>query len=200
MGRLALRHRPAFGAALILASGALLWAGCNVERDYKVLSFFFDGVPEPAGAVADGQRGPTRIGDPARMAATGAVSAHSAYTERRCSECHGDRARFGFRTEGFAETTASVCADCHASALEAPRLHGPVALGACLLCHEPHVSSHPLLLVDASPALCLACHEDEMRVAAPSPGHEDLARDCLECHDGHGGDDPYFLRSPRPAG
>lgn len=194
MGRLATRHRPTLGAALALASGALLWAGCSVERDYELLSFFFDGVPEPAPAMVDGEPGPTRLGRTARISTTGAVSVHSAYLERRCAECHGDKARYGFRTEGFSKMGSSICLDCHQDSLEMPRVHGPVAVGECLLCHEPHVSTHPKLLVEASPGLCLACHDLELEEAAPTPQHADLARDCLECHYGHGGDDLFFLK------
>jgi len=81
----------------------LLWGGCSLERDYAMLSFFFDGVPAPmseseaealssAGGASGGSAGSSSI-----------VSAHSAYRERRCAECHGERARFGFQTAGFSD-------------------------------------------------------------------------------------------------
>lgn len=200
MGRRARRHRLASGAALIIASGAIVWSGCDVDRNHGTLSFFFDGVPEPAPTMVDGAPGSSPFGRASRVSPGGAVSAHSAYLERRCTECHGERARFGFTTDGFANMGADTCIDCHEPALDMRLLHGPVAIGECLMCHEAHVSANPLLLIEPSPALCLACHDQEMLAEGPTPHHADLARDCLDCHHGHGGDEPYFLRPPEPEG
>jgi hypothetical protein len=56
------------------------------------------------------------------------------------------------------------------------------------------VSSYPKLLVDASPSLCLSCHDPVLMGDLSLPTHDDLERDCLECHLGHGGADRYFIR------
>ncbi|MHC5113350.1 MAG: cytochrome c3 family protein [Planctomycetota bacterium] len=178
-------------------AGAVVWCGCSIERDYEILSFFFDGVPEPGSAdAAAGAGGGAGAGG--ALFAGGMVSGHTAYRERRCAWCHGDAAQYGFQTIGFSSLSETVCLDCHTDSLEHTYLHGPVAVGACLFCHEPHVSRFPSLLVDESPELCLACHQFEFEGQPVSEVHADPTRDCLECHTGHGGDHHYFLR-PGPA-
>jgi len=176
---------------VVATASVLTWHGCSVERDYETLSFFFDGVPQP-GALGDESAAGDRDGRELVLGPN--VSVHSAYLERRCTECHGDKASFGFTTEGFSDLDEAVCLKCHQEAIELPRLHGPVAVGECLICHEPHVSRYPTLLVDDSPALCTQCHTGELEADPTTAGHADPARNCLDCHYGHGGTEQYFTR------
>jgi predicted CXXCH cytochrome family protein len=171
--------------ALVIAGLCLAWPGCSVEKNYELLSFFFDGVPDPNAPVTRGGIGTAVV----------IASAHSAFADRRCEACHGSTVGFGVVVTGFAELDASVCPTCHTGiADEYPRLHGPVAGGECLWCHEPHESRYPNLQAWASPELCLGCHRLELESMAQPPEHEDLARDCLDCHMAHGGEHRYFLR------
>ena len=189
----AARRRAGAGAAL---AAAALCAACSIEKNYELLSLFFDGVPRP-GTAPSGAASERRPGDRASAAA---VSAHSAYAERRCGECHGDQARFGLFGTGVSKLDASVCLNCHGQVLdEHPLLHGPVAARACLWCHQPHDSPQPFLLAAASPSLCLQCHRFQLQGAPPTPPHQDMQRDCLECHRGHGGAQRYFLREVEAA-
>ncbi|MHC4448399.1 MAG: cytochrome c3 family protein, partial [Planctomycetota bacterium] len=180
-------------------AAAALWAGCSVEKHYALLSFFFDGVPDPSAADARTAAG----GGGGGSVSAAAVSAHSAYAKRRCADCHGGDARFGLFASGFTRLDATVCMGCHGDVLEEhPRIHGPVASGECLWCHKPHESRQPHLLTRAPPDLCLGCHGFEVEAAPRTPSHEDLGADCLRCHHGHGGEERYFLRaatSPPPA-
>lgn len=183
-------------ASTIVAAAAatVLWSACSVEKDYETLSFFFDGVPESGSEeAADGAGGAAGISG----AGTGPVSSHSAYVDRRCESCHGDRASFGFYTTGFSDLGDDTCLPCHSDVDQGfDQVHGPVAAGLCLGCHEAHISRYPKLLVDASPSLCLGCHGTELdQSPRPSPAHADLGRDCLDCHGGHGGSGTYLLRA-----
>ena len=189
------RERPAGAAALAIAA-VLVWGGCSVEKHYKVLSFFFDGVPEPSSVGVGDRAGDD--GARSRTVPAVLVSWHRAYVERRCSVCHGDKTSFGFTTTGFTDLDSSACIRCHDDAMDEAFLHGPVAAGACTACHEPHESRYPRLLVAVSPSLCLQCHASELELEPITPGHEDPAQDCLECHLAHGGDDRYFLRRAPP--
>ena len=179
---------------MLAALAALaVWSGCSLERDYEVLTFFFDGVPVPDSRLSEEElerRSSMRFagggGDP--------VSKHLAYVERRCFECHGDQANYGFTTEGFSSLGDGICMTCHGEAVDYDVLHGPVAAGACLTCHEAHVSRFSSLLVNEPTALCLDCHGEEMRAVPRSPMHADLERACLDCHDAHGGIDRSFTR------
>ncbi|MHC4979930.1 MAG: cytochrome c3 family protein [Planctomycetota bacterium] len=175
-----------------VAIAVAVFVGCSVEKHYELLSFFFDGVPDPVTGVPSGTGARGAEGRPAPLAI---VSSHSAFAERRCEDCHGDTGGFDLVVTGFAELDATVCGNCHAQVTEEyPRMHGPVTAEECLWCHWPHESPYPYLLAQASPDLCLGCHGFELRGLPQPPEHEDLGRDCLDCHHGHGGPQRYFLR------
>lgn len=180
--------------ASILIGGLLIWTGCSVEKNYEVLSFFFDGVPEPnAGAV--GERRPGAAG----AGALPIVSAHEAYVERRCDECHRGAGQFGLVAEGFGEIDAGVCMNCHGDVpREYPVMHGPVAAKECLWCHRAHESPYEHLLATPSPELCLDCHSFGVMSGPQIPEHMDLERSCLDCHLGHGGQTRWLLRESWP--
>jgi predicted CXXCH cytochrome family protein len=189
------RTRRRVGAAVIvIGAGGALWSGCSVEKHYEVLSFFFDGVPDP-NAPAGGRL--VASGTPG--VALAVVSQHSAFEERRCSECHGKTGEFAFRVSGFSDLSSAVCMKCHADVMEEHEvIHGPVAAQECLWCHQPHESPYEDLLSYTAPKLCLDCHSLGLMGSPPIPEHMDLERSCLECHFGHGGATRAMLR-PAPA-
>ena len=186
------RRRP-FAAAIVMLMcvPALSWLGCSVEKHYNVLSFFFDGVPDPrvVSASADAVFIAKQTG--------GVYYVHEPYAREGCAECHGDS------PGGIMVSTVdpAVCLKCHASVTDAHRvMHGPVAANACLWCHAPHESTIKPLLRTTAPQLCSQCHGPNMMGDPTSPVHADLSRDCLECHKGHGGADRFFLTSAPGAG
>jgi predicted CXXCH cytochrome family protein len=187
--RFARRWRSTPALVLVIVG---LWGGCSVERHYAVLSVFFDGVPDP-NAPKRPVRGTGEV-------AVGIVSSHLAFEERRCDECHAQTARFSFSVDGFTGLDGTVCLKCHAEVTsEHPDMHGPVVANACLWCHEAHESPFAHLLRTEGPEMCLSCHEFAEDVDARVPEHQDLTRDCLECHGAHGGNDQYFLNPVEPA-
>jgi predicted CXXCH cytochrome family protein len=186
-GRVGLR-----AALIAILAGAATWGGCSAEKRYGVLSFFFDGVPAPGAGY-----GVSEPGAPEPPGAVLVASAHSAFTEERCSECHGETAAFGLVATGFGGLESDSCLPCHEEPVEADaHVHGPVAANECLWCHRAHESEHAYLLVKASPEMCLDCHRFEMRGPRQPPEHTDLERDCLDCHLGHQAKDRYLLRPP----
>lgn len=192
-----LARRLILGATIII--GAFVWYGCSIERDYKTLSFFFDGVPDPN--APGGLARDNAAAGGSDTVALAEMSAHSAFVERRCGDCHGKSASFGFRVTGFSKLDSKVCLKCHTDIMQQYRyLHGPVAASACLFCHDPHESRYRSLLLNDAPNLCLKCHGTtfrQMQRENPIPQHEDMTRSCLDCHLGHGGDTTSFLR-PQP--
>src|SRR5437868_12147121 len=78
------------GSCLIAAALLCLLAlfvGCSTEKRYKVLSFFFDGVPNPhaPAASAQGELDSQQPGAAVRPIAY----IHKPYGENKCNECHG---------------------------------------------------------------------------------------------------------------
>ncbi len=159
------------------------WTGCSVERNYELLSFFFDGVPNPNALPIL-----AAAGDPATIRASATYSAHTPYLEGQCVQCHGQ----GFTMGGI---DPGICLDCHGDVPDQHRfMHGPVASGACVVCHVPHESAYPHLLKSDAQAVCAQCHAPEMLSVDRVPEHGDPGTSCLRCHTGHGDDRRYMLR------
>ncbi len=168
----------AVGAVLALA----VVMGCSVTKgNYKTLSFFFDGVPDPA--LTDGTVSRVEGGQVVSM------SLHRPYAEEKCEACHRTRYR-------PTRNDSSICLPCHAPVKgEHSHMHGAVVADACLWCHNPHESSRTFLLRDVDRKVCGQCHTTAMLNSTRVPEHADASRGCLECHSGHGGSTSFMLRA-----
>lgn len=111
---------------------------------------------------------------------------------RFCRQCHA--AGSSFRARRYHKPIPQLCYDCHEDHRTSNKyVHGPVAVGACLFCHRPHVSTFKHLLKVSQPRLCLRCHEKENYPL--SEIHQDVSDQlCTECHDPHGSADSLFLK------
>ncbi len=184
---------------------ALVLAGCSPTARHQLLTFFLDGVPPPGGdtASAEAEVSPQFITDDARrVVARPRMILHEPYRSSPCTTCH-PRDRSFFLGEDF--DRRGQCFSCHEHVAfrdelaGARLLHGPVALGECLVCHDPHESLHRGLLVAADPDLCLDCHQREAVLASGTHrGLDAAAPTCLPCHDPHGGNQPFFIRERAP--
>jgi predicted CXXCH cytochrome family protein len=158
----------------------LVLLGCSDARQrYRVLSLFFDGVPDPDAQAAG----------PARKNAIGqTVYLHKPYEDKKCDACHLNSSDIFQR----AKIRPDACMTCHSAVQSEHKVtHGPVASNLCLYCHSPHHSIQPHLLKMAAPKLCTQCHET---LGPNPPEHKDPKADCISCHSGHGGDDRRFIR------
>jgi predicted CXXCH cytochrome family protein len=116
-------------------------------------------------------------------------SAHKPWLEEHCEECHTRTLKLGNRD-------SDLCLKCHANkTAEHENMHGPVAVGACLWCHDPHNSAYASLLKAPAREVCSQCHATATLNAERVPAHAQADRSCLECHDGHGGKERFFLRA-----
>jgi predicted CXXCH cytochrome family protein len=180
------RALPRWGAwpvcVVILAVCACLLFACSIQKNYKTLSFFFDGVPDP-----NAPANPTHPGGVPDITQSPTYTAHKPWKEERCEECHTRTLKMGSRD-------SDLCLKCHAEkTTQYERMHGPVAVGACLWCHNPHNSAYAHLLKAPAREVCSQCHTQAMLSAESVPAHAQADRSCLECHDGHGGSERFFL-------
>ncbi len=182
---------------------ACMWSGCTAQRRYRVLSFFFDGVPDPnapPGLASTGEESDTANGSVAVKRAV--VYVHKPYADNECDSCHvGATGQF----EDFKKLESSICMKCHSKVpTRYPVMHGPVAAVECLWCHVPHESTIKGMLKEPAPAVCMQCHDRELLSANP-PEHMIADKSCLDCHLPHGGPKHKLLRedmalqSPAPA-
>ena len=143
-----------------------------------------------------------RARDQRKKVAKVARFTHGPFAAEECIRCHDLRGASGFRGSGGGSTSASagtdlaeagrlqmpvteLCLRCHSDySVDAPAnadfwIHGPVAAGWCVLCHQPHSSEYPNLLVYEPPArLCTQCHDrselldtEEHLPATPEDGY-----------------------------
>ncbi len=175
-------HRRIVAALCLLAA---LGAGCNTATGHRVLRLFFDGVPEPkaAPAAVAAASGAQPAAEPRRV---GRVE-HEPYAAKECEACHDAK-----RTNSLVLPPEKLCFQCHDFDLSRKYVHGPLAAGGCLLCHDPHTSPYRHLLKSESDGFCLSCHD--RRDLSKVEGHESPRTDCTSCHEAHMSDKKYLLK------
>ncbi|MBA3016164.1 MAG: cytochrome C [Desulfobulbaceae bacterium] len=201
--------RYAFNGRIILVIGLFLaLTGCfkmDPLAKHKVLTSLFDGVPElpPVEELCKdniedlfNKYYEQRItaaetgdftGTDADKAQTG--SKHRPWAEKNCISCHNFQADNKLKLP-----TNEICSLCHKNLIQGKNVHGPVAVGACLACHDPHTSGNPSLLKKSLATICFKCHK-EKRLADDM--HNKIVSHnmlCVDCHNPHSGNLHYFLK------
>ncbi|MBL7187936.1 MAG: hypothetical protein ISS70_16560 [Phycisphaerae bacterium] len=168
---------------LLLISLEILLVSCDQVKHRDVLTFLLDGVEPltPQGL----ENGPFDSNEgPAQAAQVPAWYVHE--PSKDCTNCHDTRRQS--RSAGKAYLIAPVpglCYDCHDDrTVSAKFVHGPVAVGQCLFCHNPHKSRAGHLLKAAEPNLCYLCHDADAIAAIPAHSTGQPSA-CTDCHDPH---------------
>jgi len=179
------------GLAIFAVAVAAALAGCSIQKNYKTLSFFFDGVPDP-NAPAPSAGNEKSFAPSLATPAAARMFRHKPYAEQKCAECHTPDKKQLVALKG------ELCLKCHQKqATQYPVMHAPMAAGQCLWCHEPHESDLPRLLKTTAPELCLQCHDRDL-LPARIAEHQSEKANCLTCHLGHGGVKRSMLRADNP--
>ena len=172
-----------------------LIASCTPSKRHRVLSFFFDGVPPLPGRVETQTSGNGQSLDVRRRPPEPVWFVHE--PQDNCVQCHGEREQRNFSRE--VHLTAPVphlCYGCHETMSSLSGwIHGPVAAGQCVLCHDPHRSRFPFLLKKAVPELCLQCHQSLETVENHTSSSYEA---CLDCHSGHASVSKHLLKAGSP--
>ncbi len=176
-------------SAMVIAMVAIfLTTGCEPKTRYQVLSFFFDGVPDPE-VVAAREKARESASGEGQKTAEGEKphpSTHGPYGARMCSACHDPF------TNQLLERKTQLCLKCHTFP-PVRREHGPFAAGDCLACHDPHRASNPFLLVGSAKDFCLNCHDaKEVFSRKAHQGNKNVS--CTVCHTPHGSNSDFFLK------
>lgn len=168
---------------------------CTPEKKIKVLSFFFDGVPDPTKKTEE----VIEINTEYEWAKINTVDTknkkptsydHKPFAEEKCGSCHDE----GF-SNALVKPIPNLCYSCHEDInTKYQTLHGPVASGNCMACHAHHQSKFEKLLPREGQELCLFCHESYQ--VFKNKKHEKIGdKNCTECHDPHGGENRGLLKA-----
>ena len=171
---------------------AFVIANCSLQKHYKTLSFFFDGVPKPGTDTLNIEDTikPITTPDSVYLALNTPVTyVHEPYRVRQCEMCHSKNS-----IGSFTNNQPELCYQCHDNiGNNFSVLHGPVAAGLCTDCHNPHSSQNSKLLIQTSENLCFTCHDPEI-VKQDNMHNISVETQCINCHNPHGGDNEFVLR------
>lgn len=191
----------ALGNLLAIVCALFALNACDPLTRHKVSSTIFDGVPSMPPAdqfcqdfhekkvlelAAAAAKVPTAAEE---LKKKEAASGHPPYKEKRCNDCHDKT-----QDSGLIKPKDQVCFVCHPGIMDKFYVHGPVAVGACLDCHDPHSSTEPALLKVEKKKLCVTCHKEKRVADAMHTKVTDSGMACTDCHNPHDGDAKYFLR------
>jgi predicted CXXCH cytochrome family protein len=187
--------------ALCIAAAALVAAyGCSdryvlqdkddnfmgpAETRYKVLSFFFDGVPPP-GAAKDAEN--NKPGKGQKSDVVSSFKPHGPYAAKLCNACHESG------SNKLIQPIEELCLYCHSQVLSQAkkRLHGPLATGGCTICHSAHGSQYPYFLLDESKKFCYHCHNEKDVLRREV--HNKTGEQCTSCHSAHSSNKEFLLK------
>ncbi len=168
---------------------ALMAAGCSMGttgQQYRVLSFFIDGLTPPETGKETG--GPAGAEAPGAKKEPFKFRTHGPYAAGLCGACHIQTG-----SNELIMPVEKLCQNCHVLNLNKKKVHGPVVAGGCKICHDPHGSPYRYFLVSESRDFCFYCHarkDIEKREV-----HKGSDVECTNCHNAHAADNKYLLRT-----
>ena len=123
---------------------------------------------------------------------------HGMVNRRDCFACHDERSS----SWTIPTDDAVLCAKCHDPRPAGKFVHGPLAIGSCTVCHDPHGQTNPAFLIAAGEALCFRCHTEadvlkHMTMKPDDAGAFLREKGCTFCHDPHQADRRFLLREKR---
>ena len=171
--------------------------GCNPVTAHKITSTIFDGVPSlPPPEQFCQEYHEQKLAEEraaaltrADAAVTSKASRHAPYAEKKCDKCHDKTTE-----SGLIRPPDKLCFLCHPGVLQGANMHGPAAVGSCLECHEAHSAPRPALLTRDKAELCTKCHKEKRLAEAMHQLFAAKGMLCVDCHDPHASNEPYFLK------
>jgi predicted CXXCH cytochrome family protein len=92
---------------------------------------------------------------------------------------------------------APLCYQCHKDNEikygEYNYVHGPVSMGGCTMCHNPHGSNVKGFLRNDISEMCIECHRMQDVLKMPLVHKPVLKEGCTRCHAPHGSNFKFFL-------
>jgi predicted CXXCH cytochrome family protein len=181
---------------MILASLWVVVVGCDEVERHKTLTFFFDGVPPLGGYVEEEVVVDPNAVDARRRRQRPKEVWFIHDPQDECVTCHGEKTKqrwFSAQVQLVVEVP-ELCYGCHENFAELEGwVHGPVANGLCLYCHDPHRSRNEHLLRRPVPDICYGCHEAEVIAAMGQHCTEPYLK-CNDCHHGHASAEQHLLK------
>jgi predicted CXXCH cytochrome family protein len=186
---------------LIAAAGTILSLlySCDPENRHKVLTFFFDGVPPLHQQSETGNEITGEPNTPGEQVVREGTKIRKVILEhapiKNCDNCHIESSRKNFSLQAkLNEPLPQLCFRCHTQYDNLTGwVHGPVAVGHCLACHNPHRSQEIHLLHEPQPDICYRCHKKSVVELIAGHAEENTAQ-CSRCHEAHASENRRLLK------
>ena len=170
---------------------------CSAEQRYKYLTIFFDDVEPPdttsikidSSKIAVKNSVDENKTEPKTVQPEVIEIKHPPAEEDGCNNCHIIE-----KSYTLVEKQPKLCYNCHDDfSKKYKELHGPLLVGACTACHDPHKSANKPLIKAPGQELCFFCHQkqDVLRNDIHSSIEDNK---CWDCHNPHGGADRTFMK------
>jgi predicted CXXCH cytochrome family protein len=214
--RLIRARKYGFPLLILLCICLFLVSSCDKYTRYKVRTFFFTGVPHPdeEAKVVETGLSPEELSRKKIDEFFVPSYVHGPYAAQQCYHCHSTSKSATFRgsAKGPTKTIKSIqevagrlvmplkqlCIDCHtgksveSAFFKGYWIHGPVSDGICTVCHNPHKSPYPYMLVKGNAKdMCSSCHASGFIMEIEEHKKDE---DCTNCHNPHIGKNRFLLK------
>jgi predicted CXXCH cytochrome family protein len=185
------RSRTVLIGLMLLVFLGIFVVSCDEVEHHDVLTFFFEGVPPLHGQLTE----ELVDSDSQGLSRTRPKQPWFIHQPRKdCTVCHDKSKQRLFSSQTYLrKPVPELCYQCHVDyTTSASYVHGPVAVGRCLFCHNPHKSRIEHLLVEPEPQLCYLCHNiDTVSLIPALLVKQQFA--CTDCHNAHTSSVKYLL-------
>jgi predicted CXXCH cytochrome family protein len=114
---------------------------------------------------------------------------HCTDSREQCLGCHDGKGKI---PPAGTVDSSRLCYGCHDRQEGKRYVHGPLAVGSCLVCHDPHGGFGTAHLRGEQTQLCGSCHAARETMAKAAC--QETGKRCADCHDPHQSDARYLLK------
>ncbi|MBC8472138.1 MAG: hypothetical protein H8D56_21980 [Planctomycetes bacterium] len=185
------QNRTALIGLMLLVFLGIFVVSCDEVKHHDVLTFFFEGVGPMQGQLTE-EPGDSNFQELSHTRPKQPWFIHQ--PRKDCTLCHDKSRQRVFSSQTYLiKPVPELCYQCHPDyTTSASYVHGPVAVGRCLFCHNPHKSRIEHLLKEPEPQLCYLCHNsDSMKLIPAHLVKQEFA--CTDCHNAHTSSIKYLL-------
>ncbi len=198
---------------------SMFTAGCDKYTRYRVITFFFTGVPpiDEGSVIPKKKASPIPIEKKKILSKETMPFVHGPFGAGQCDLCHEavspegpkkpskeepKKTAFGslqrLIPQKLVAPLKEMCIECHITkSIEQAYnkglwMHGPVSDGLCTGCHDPHQTPFKyILLKGKSIDLCTQCHAEGLILKTEDHTKNE---ECVSCHNPHMGKDRFLLK------
>ena len=187
------RTRTALIGLMLIVFLGIFVVSCDEVGHHNVLTFFFEGVPPLGQDQLTDELVDSDFQERSHVRPKQVWFVHQ--PRKDCTLCHDKGRQRVFSSQTYLiRPVPELCYECHGDyTTSASYVHGPVAVGRCLFCHNPHRSRIEHLLKEPQPQLCYLCHNMDTMKSIPAHLAEPQFA-CTDCHDAHTSSIKYLLK------